>query len=182
MARMLYLALGLSVLALIVAVLARSSASGVHAKIEDAQNDARRRAENAVAELEQKLELMRRMLALMAGGQQLSPEMILEGRLWRDAPTKEGIELVQQGKVRILDVRTPQETAQGIIPGATLIPVDQLESRVKELAKDKPMLVYCAGGGRSAAACEFLSQQGFENLLNLEGGFSSWTGPTARPK
>jgi rhodanese-related sulfurtransferase len=43
------------------------------------------------------------------------------------------------------------------------------------------MLVYCAGGGRSAAACEFLSRSGFENVFNLEGGFMSWSGPTARP-
>jgi rhodanese-related sulfurtransferase len=90
---------------------------------------------------------------------------------------------VQSGDVRVLDVRTPAETTHGIIPGAALIPVDQLEDRWKEIPKDKKqLLVYCAGGGRSAAACEFLSQQGYDSVFNLEGGFSSWTGPTARPK
>jgi rhodanese-related sulfurtransferase len=42
-------------------------------------------------------------------------------------------------------------------------------------------LIYCAGGGRSAAACEFLASKGYTNLHNLEGGFGAWQGPRARP-
>ena len=182
MSRMEYAALAVAVIALIIAFSARSSAASARASIDDAQAESRRRTENASEELEQKLTILRRMLSVMAGGAKLSPEMVLEGRLWRDASTNEGVAMVKQGNVRILDVRSPQETAGGIIPGATLIPIDQLETRVKELPKDKPMLVYCAGGGRSAAACEFLSHQGYESLFNLEGGFTSWSGPTAKPK
>jgi rhodanese-related sulfurtransferase len=167
--------------AVAIALAARSTASGLRRKIEDAQADARRRVENVAQENEQKLDNLRRLMAHMASGAKITPEMVLEGRLWRDASAADGAKMVASGGVHVLDVRTPQETAAGIIAGAKLIPVDQIESRIKELPKDgKPMLVYCAGGGRSAAACEFLSQHGFENLYNLEGGFMSWSGPTAR--
>ena len=178
-----YAAIAIAVVALIIALVAKGAASGLHRKIEDAQSDARRRIENMSEESEQKLAGMRRLMAQMAAGAKLTPEMVLEGRLWRDASPAEGVKMLSAGGLHVIDVRTPQETAAGIIAGAKLIPVDQIESRIKELPKDgKPMLVYFAGGGRSAAACEFLSQQGFENLYNLEGGFMSWSGPTARPK
>jgi len=59
--------------------------------------------------------------------------------------------------------------------------VQMLEERWKEIPKDgRKTLVYCAGGERSAAACEFLSRQGYENLYNLAGGFHAWSGPTAK--
>jgi rhodanese-related sulfurtransferase len=182
MARMEYAALAVAALAVIIALVARSRAAGLQRKLDDASLDARRRIENAAQENEEKLESLRRLMARMAGGAKLTPEMILEGRLWRDASAAEGARMFATGGLHVIDVRTPQETASGFIAGARLIPVDQIESRVRELPNDgKPMLVYCAGGGRSAAACEFLSRNGFENLFNLEGGFASWSGPIARP-
>lgn len=178
-----YAALGLAVVALIVAFLAKGTASKLAARIEDAKSDAARRVENATQENEAKLALLRRMLAQMASGAKLTPDQILEERLYREIDSREGAQLVATGNVRIVDVRTPQETASGIIAGAQLIPIDQLEARMREIPKDgKPTILYCAGGGRSAAACEFLSQQGYENLMNLSGGFGSWSGPTAKPK
>jgi rhodanese-related sulfurtransferase len=175
-------ALVVAVLALVVALSARARASGMQKRIEDAQDDARRRVENAQGENERALEILRRTMAKLARGEKLDEEMILEGRLWRETDTREAVEMVTSGKVRIVDVRTPQETSTGIIPGALLIPVDQLESRAREIAKDgRPTLVYCAGGSRSAAACEYLSTQGHENLLNLAGGFGAWNGPRAKP-
>jgi rhodanese-related sulfurtransferase len=177
-----YAALGLAVVALIVAFLAKSTASKLAGQVEDVKRDAARRVENAAQETEAKLTLLRRMLAQMAGGAKLTPEQILEERLYHEIDTREAAQLVAAGNVRIVDVRTPQETASGIIVGAQLIPVDQLEARMREIPKDgKPTILYCAGGGRSAAACEFLSQQGYENLLNLSGGFGSWSGPKAKP-
>jgi rhodanese-related sulfurtransferase len=176
-----YAALAIAVLALLVALAARSTASKLAQGIEDAKTDARRRAENAREESREEVETLRRVVARLAGGQKLSPEMVLEGRLWREASTEEGKSMLAAGDVRILDVRTPQETARGILPGAILIPVQVLEERWKEIPKDgRRTLVYCAGGERSAAACEFLSRQGYENLHNLVGGFLSWSGPTAK--
>ena len=176
-----YAALGIALLALLVALIARSAASKPAQAIEDAKVDARRRDENLKEELEAELATLRRTLARIAGGESISPEMVLEGRLWREASTDEGKRMVAAGGVRILDVRTPQETSRGIIPGAILMPVQELEERWREIPRDgKPMLVYCAGGERSAAACEFLSRQGHEKLHNLAGGFLAWSGPTGK--
>ncbi len=176
-----YVALGIAVVALIVASIAVSKASKLASGIEDAKRDAARRTENTAHEIGEKLTLMRLTLAQMAKGEKLTPEQILEERLYHDIDGREGVKLVAAGNVRVVDVRTPQETSSGIIAGAQLIPVDQLESRLREIPKDdKPVLVYCAAGGRSAAACEFLSQQGYDNLYNLVGGYGTWTGPTAK--
>lgn len=143
--------------------------------------DQRRRIENAKEELAQELALQRKLIAKLAGGAKLTPEMIEEGRLWQDIPAAAAIAMLERGSVHIIDVRTPQETRLGIIPGAKLIPVDELEARLREVPKDaRPKLIYCAAGGRSAAACEFLARQGFDELYNLEGGFSAWTGPRAQ--
>lgn len=178
-----YAALGLALIAVVLALRASAIASGLKRAIEEAAADSRRRVENVSGEVDEKLTNLRGLMSRMAAGATLTPEMILEGRLWRDVSAAEGARILQSGELRVLDVRTPQETSLGIIAGAALIPVDQLETRWKEIPKDKkPLLVYCAGGGRSAAACEFLSQQGYESVFNLEGGFSSWNGPTARPK
>jgi rhodanese-related sulfurtransferase len=177
-----YAALAIAVLALIVALVAKSTASKLRQGIEDVRNDARRRVENSQEETKAELETLRRIVGRMAGGEKLSAEMVLEGRLWREASPDEGKKMVEQGGLRLLDVRTPQETSQGIIPGAMLIPVQELEERWKEIPKDgRKTLVYCAGGQRSAAACEFLSRQGYEGLYNLAGGFMSWSGPRAKP-
>jgi rhodanese-related sulfurtransferase len=177
-----YAVLGIAVLALIVALVARSTASKLRQGIEDARNDARRRVESSEEETKAELETLRRIVGRMAGGEKLSPEMVLEGRLWSEASPDEGKKMVAEGGLRLLDVRTQQETAQGIITGAVLIPVQELEERFREIPKDgKKTLVYCAGGQRSAAACEFLSRQGYEGLYNLAGGFMSWSGPRAKP-
>lgn len=176
-----YAALAIAVLAFLVALAARSKASKLAQGIEDAKADARRRVENALEETREEVETLRRILARVAGGEKLASEMVLEGRLWREASPDEGKAMVAAGDVRVLDVRTPQETERGILPGAVLIPVQVLEERWKEIPKDgRKTLVYCAGGERSAAACEFLSRQGYENLYNLVGGFLSWSGPTAK--
>lgn len=176
-----YAVLGIAALALILALVAKSTASKLRQGIEDARNDARRRVENSQEEMRAELETLRRIVGRMAGGEKLTPEMVVEGRLWREASPEEGKRMVAEGSVRLLDVRTPQETSQGIIPGAVLIPVQELEERFREIPKDgRKTLVYCAGGQRSAAACEFLSRQGYEGLYNLAGGFMSWSGPRAK--
>ncbi|MFP3906504.1 MAG: rhodanese-like domain-containing protein, partial [Acidimicrobiales bacterium] len=56
----------------------------------------------------------------------------------------------------LIDVRRPDEHEQAHIPGATLIPLDQVPDRVDELPADREILVICRSGGRSAAACKFL--------------------------
>ena len=89
--------------------------------------------------------------------------------------------MVQQNGAHVLDVRTPQETAGGYAEGAILIPIEELEARARELPHDgKPVVIYCAAGVRSAAACDYLSSKGHDGLHNLAGGFPAWTGSHAK--
>lgn len=177
-----YAALALGGASSLAALIALGKASAARAAAADAEREARRRAENAGEEAKREIATLRQMLAVVASGGSLSREQVLEGRLWSEMSPNEGKRLVESNAVRLLDVRTSGETAGGIIPGAQLIPVDQLQARLSELPRSgKPLLVYCAAGGRSAAACEFLSSQGYSQLHNLEGGFGAWPGARARP-
>ncbi len=85
-------------------------------------------------------------------------------------------ELAQSKKVVILDVRTPAEFNQGHLKGARLIPVQDLEDRLDELAhlKDRPILVYCRSGRRSVLASKILSRDGFTRIFNMKGGVRAW--------
>jgi rhodanese-related sulfurtransferase len=177
-----WLALAAALLALIVALLARGKANAQTAQVEDAARDARRRVDALKEELAEREEILRRMVAELAAGTRLTKQQVLDGVLWSEVVPEEGRALLAAGGVRVLDVRTPAETAMGVIPGAQLIPIEELERRYRELPMtDAKTLVCCAGGARSAAACEFLSGKGYANLINLSGGMSSWTGPVQRP-
>lgn len=78
----------------------------------------------------------------------------------------------------VLDVRTPEETAEGMIPGAMAIDyeADNFEAEVAKLDKNKTYLVYCRKGIRSSGACGIMAQKGFKNLYTLKGGYMAWTG------
>lgn len=73
----------------------------------------------------------------------------------------------------LLDVRTPLENAMQAIANSCLIPVQELGRRAHELPKDKEIVVYCRIGNRSAYACAYLAQLGY-NVKNLEGGIALW--------
>lgn len=75
----------------------------------------------------------------------------------------------------VIDVRTNAEVARGTIAGATHIELSSLPGRVDELDAAAPTVVICLSGGRSAQACAWLAQRGFNHLYNLEGGISAWT-------
>lgn len=76
----------------------------------------------------------------------------------------------------VLDVRTPEEFAEGHIPGAINIDfnADDFDQKISKLDKDKTYLVHCAAGGRSARACGKLGKMDFKSLYNLEGGMGAW--------
>jgi rhodanese-related sulfurtransferase len=86
-------------------------------------------------------------------------------------------ELVKDLAVTILDVRSPEEFAQGHLQKARLIPVGEIADRIGELSllKDKKILVYCHAGTRSAAASRILMKNGFTIVENLDGGITAWT-------
>ena len=83
---------------------------------------------------------------------------------------------IQAKQIKVLDVREPAEFATGVIQGAVLIPLGQVEKRIGELdgLKDRPMLVVCGSGGRSAQAIRVLSKYGFTKLTNIKGGMNAW--------
>jgi sulfur-carrier protein adenylyltransferase/sulfurtransferase len=84
--------------------------------------------------------------------------------------------LDQVGSSIFLDVREPDEYEQGAIPGAVHIPRGHLEFQVEGrlLNKDEPVVVYCAGGARSAFAAKTLQEIGFTNVVSVIGGFNRW--------
>ena len=73
----------------------------------------------------------------------------------------------------LLDVRTPVEHMADTIEGSILLPVQELGFRVKDLPKDRQIVVYCRVGNRSAYAAAYLAQLGF-TVQNLEGGIMAW--------
>ena len=75
---------------------------------------------------------------------------------------------------KVIDVREAHEVAQGTIPGATHIPLKTLPFRLDEVESNKPVVFLCHSGQRSAHACMFMTQQGYENVINLRGGVLSW--------
>jgi phage shock protein E len=74
----------------------------------------------------------------------------------------------------LIDVRTPEEYAQGHLPGAVNIPVDQLTMRLDKIPKDRPIILYCQSGKRSASALRILSSHGFRAVYDL-GAMSHWS-------
>lgn len=74
----------------------------------------------------------------------------------------------------MLDVREPSEWNEFHMPGATLIPLGQLASRVNELPKDKEIVVVCRSGNRSATGRDILKQAGFTSVTSMAGGMNDW--------
>ena len=79
----------------------------------------------------------------------------------------------QQGAF-ILDVRSQTEWNQFHIKGSTLIPLDQLPSRLNEVSKDKDVVVVCLTGHRSQTGTTILQQAGYKNVFCLSGGLTAW--------
>jgi phage shock protein E len=74
-----------------------------------------------------------------------------------------------QSGATIVDVRTPDEFRDGAYPGATNIPLSDLARRMGEIPKDKPVVLYCASGARSASAARAMKQAGYADVINAGG-------------
>lgn len=75
----------------------------------------------------------------------------------------------------LLDVREPFEYDLCHLSGATLIPMNELPTRLHELDEDQEMVVYCHAGVRSARVVSWLWRQGFTKAVNLAGGIDAWS-------
>ncbi|HEX2990074.1 MAG TPA: rhodanese-like domain-containing protein, partial [Anaerolineales bacterium] len=74
----------------------------------------------------------------------------------------------------VLDVREPWEYQRGHVPGAVLIPLGELSSRLAELDPERPTAVICATGSRSQSAAALLGQRSFKKIYNVLGGTRAW--------
>lgn len=74
-----------------------------------------------------------------------------------------------QSGATIVDVRTADEFRDGAYPGATNIPLSDLARRMGEIPKDKPVVLYCASGARSASAARAMKQAGYADVVNAGG-------------
>ncbi len=139
----------------------------------------RRELEEQHGDLERGLAVTRTHLAAVIAGEAPPVDIVRRGAAFREIQAAPAAVLYEQKPdLFVLDVRTPAEFAQGHIPRAHLIPLDELEDRLAELpSRDSQILVTCAAGGRSTAACQTLAHAGFTRLLNLAGGMHAWTGP-----
>jgi hydroxyacylglutathione hydrolase len=85
---------------------------------------------------------------------------------------------------QLLDVRTPHEWDEGHLPGARYLFLGELPQKLRDLNRDKPVVVYCASGYRSSLAASILQADGFTAGANVPGGYQAWTAagfPTVKP-
>jgi rhodanese-related sulfurtransferase len=81
---------------------------------------------------------------------------------------------LQQGDLRLVDVRTDAEIAQGKIPQGEPLPLHLIPLRLGEMDKNATTVFYCRSGGRSAQAAAFAAANGFADVYNLQGGIIAW--------
>jgi rhodanese-related sulfurtransferase len=77
--------------------------------------------------------------------------------------------------LQLLDVREPEERAIAAIEPSLHIAMQEIPGRLAEIPKDRPIVVYCHHGTRSAMVAAYLVQQGFPDVSNLTGGIDAWS-------
>lgn len=93
----------------------------------------------------------------------------------RDITSTEAKTIIDRSKnAYLLDVRTPDERRQGYIAGSVLIPIDQVEKRIAEIPKKRPVIVYCAVGSRSRSVAQALARSGYAEVYNMKDGIYGW--------
>ncbi|MBD3224229.1 MAG: hypothetical protein GF313_05830 [Caldithrix sp.] len=73
-----------------------------------------------------------------------------------------------------IDVREREENEQARIPQSTLLPLSEINQRFEEIPKDRQVVMYCRTGNRSGYLIEILQANGYNNLINLDGGIVAW--------
>jgi len=97
--------------------------------------------------------------------------------LIKEIEVTELAQLKENGEtIRVIDIRQPAELNSGIIPGAEALPMHIIPLRINEFKQDEKLVLVCRSGARSAQACMFMQQQGYDNVFNLRGGMIAWAG------
>ena len=120
------------------------------------------------------------LLVLLSGGALAWPAL---SRSKFAVSTLQATQLLNKGRVQVVDVRTPEEFAAGHLRSAKNMPLKELAGRLGELDKAHPVLVVCASGVQSAKGAAQLNVAGFADVYSLEGGFTDWQSqglPTAK--
>lgn len=114
-------------------------------------------------------------VALASGGMLLWPVLSSGGGAGGINPT-EAVQLINHEKAVVVDVCSPQEYASGHVAGAKNVPLQDLESRLSNVAKNKnvPLVLVCASGMRSRRAVAIARKLGYENAHSLNGGIGAW--------
>lgn len=82
--------------------------------------------------------------------------------------------LKSEGAIKLIDVRSEGEVARGYIEGAEHIPMHLIPIKAREFCAETPTVFYCQSGARSGQVTAFMSQQGYSNVMNLQGGIMAW--------
>ncbi len=96
------------------------------------------------------------------------------GAGWDIEPLELAARLDSGQPLRLIDVRDPVELEISYLPGAEVIPLDELPSRLSELDSAADIVLFCRVGSRSARALELLRSAGFKRVKNLHGGINAW--------
>ncbi|TKT93628.1 MBL fold metallo-hydrolase [Dyadobacter frigoris] len=88
-------------------------------------------------------------------------------------PAEEFAKQYKQGNIKVVDVRKPDEFEAGHVDGAENIPLDTINESMTTLSKNETLYVHCAGGYRSMIAASILKSRGFDDVVNIEGGFGA---------
>jgi len=111
------------------------------------------------------------LIVLLSGGALAWPAL---SRSKHSVSTLEAIQLINKGKLQILDVRSAEEFSAGHLRASKHIPLKDLVSRVGELNKSEAVLVICATGTQALRGVHQLAHAGFQELYSLEGGVTKW--------
>ncbi|MGH1433329.1 MAG: rhodanese-like domain-containing protein [Lewinella sp.] len=117
------------------------------------------------------------LLALMTASCQSSSNTDSNNEGFQDLNVAEFKQKMETRGVVVLDVRTPEETAEGMITGAQELDfrAPDFQEQLGKLDPDKTYLVYCRSGGRSSSACSMMEGMGFKSVYNLVGGYQGWS-------
>ncbi|MEP6607388.1 MAG: rhodanese-like domain-containing protein [Burkholderiaceae bacterium] len=113
------------------------------------------------------------VIALVSGAMLLWP--LIRRRLSGPAlSTLQVTQLINGKNATIVDIRPAEEFAKGSLPNARNLPADKVKDRLRELKKDKPLIVVCANGQGAGKAAAIFRSSGFNDVFVLGGGLDAW--------
>ncbi len=111
------------------------------------------------------------LIALVSGGALAWPAL-MRGK--HTLTTLQATQLLNKGKVTLIDVRAADEFGAGHLRASVNVPLDELAQRANDFDKSRPVLLVCAGGVRAQRGAAQLRRAGFSEVYVLEGGFTAW--------